>query len=153
MAGLVDEIGLVDEMKPGAFKPVSHKIPWSHIHDKPRVSREDVLMRMPAKSRATRVLLFSVLCLFVVVGFAPSQARQQVADKSAQSASASVASAPSSDVSKYVGAETCKTCHEQRAEQFLSPLVWGRAASPVQAARSAASPQGSCAKTSGIGQC
>ena len=112
MAGLVDEIGLVDEMKPGAFKPVSHKIPWSHIHDKPRVSREDVLMRMPAKSRATRVLLFSVLCLFVVVGFAPSQARQQVADKSAQSASPPSASAPSSEASKYVGAETCKTCHE-----------------------------------------
>jgi len=113
MAGLVDEIGLVDEMKPGAFKPVSHKIPWSHIHDKPRVSREDVLMRMPAKSRATRVLLFSVLCLFVVVGFAPSQARQQVADKSAQSASPPSASAPSSEASKYVGAETCKTCHEE----------------------------------------
>lgn len=26
MAGLVDEIGLVDEMKPGGFKPVGHKI-------------------------------------------------------------------------------------------------------------------------------
>ena len=68
---------------------------------------------MPADSRTSRFLLFSVLCLFVVVAFAPGQVRQQVADKSAQSASAPVASAPSPDVSKYVGAETCKTCHEE----------------------------------------
>ncbi len=99
-------------MKPGDFKPVSHKIPWSHIHDKPPVSKGGVLMRMPANSRSARVLLFSVLLLFVVVAFAPGQARQQVADKSAQSASPPVASALSSDASKYVGAETCKTCHE-----------------------------------------
>jgi hypothetical protein len=39
MARLVDEIGLVDEMKPGDFKAVSYKIPWSHIHDKSRVSK------------------------------------------------------------------------------------------------------------------
>ena len=72
---------------------------------------------MPANSRSARVLLFSVLLLFVAA-FAPGQARQQVADKSpqttsAQSASPPVASALSSDVSKYVGAETCKTCHEE----------------------------------------
>ena len=42
---------------------------------------------MPANSRTIRVLLFSVLCLFVV-GFAPGQARRQVADKGTQSASA-----------------------------------------------------------------
>ena len=62
-----DERGLVDEMKPGDFKLVSHKIPWSHIHDKPPVSKGGVLMRMPANSRVSRVLLFSVLLLFVVV--------------------------------------------------------------------------------------
>jgi hypothetical protein len=39
MAGLVDEIGLVDEMKLGEFKPVSFNIPLSYIHDKPRVSK------------------------------------------------------------------------------------------------------------------
>src|ERR1019366_42648 len=69
-----------------------------------------------ANSRSARVLLFSVLCLFVFVAFAPGQARQQVADKShpstnGQSVSASAASA-SSTASQYVGAETCKTCHE-----------------------------------------
>jgi hypothetical protein len=31
--------GRVDEMKPGNFKSVNHKIPLSHIHDKPPVSR------------------------------------------------------------------------------------------------------------------
>jgi len=46
-------------------------------------------MRMPANSGSPRVLLFSVLLLFVVVALAPGQARQQVADKSAQSASIS----------------------------------------------------------------
>src|SRR6202158_2480658 len=101
-------------MKPGDFKPVSDKIPLSHIYDTPRVSREGVpmLMLMPANSRAARVLLFSVLYLFFVVGFAPGQARQQVADNSNQSARPPAAGAPSHDASKYVGAETCKTCHE-----------------------------------------
>jgi len=57
---------------------------------------------MPTSSRKTRVLLLSVLCLFVVVGFAPGQARQQVADKNAQSASPPMASAPSCEGSKAV---------------------------------------------------
>ncbi len=110
---------LVDKMKPGDFRLVSHhKVSWSHIQDKPPVSKGGVLMRMPANSRSGRVVLFPVLLLFVVVAFAPGQARQQVADKSGpsangQSAAAPVASAPSSDASKYVGAETCKTCHEE----------------------------------------
>ena len=68
---------------------------------------------MPANSKASRVHLFSVLFLFVVA-YAHGQASQPAAGKSAQSASAPAASAPSSssDASKYVGAETCKTCHE-----------------------------------------
>ena len=33
--------------------------------------------------------------------------------KSAQSASAAAAAAPAAEASKYVGAETCKTCHEE----------------------------------------
>src|ERR1039457_1945129 len=105
-------------MKTGDFKLVRHKLPSPPIRAKPAASKGDVLMRMPANSRADRVLLFAVLLLFGIVAIAPGQARQQVTDKSGpsangQSASASVASAPSSDVSKYVGAETCKTCHEE----------------------------------------
>ena len=72
---------------------------------------------MPANSRTNRVL-FSALCLFVFVAFAPGRARQPVADKSGpsangQSANAPAAGAPSSEGSQYVGADTCKTCHEE----------------------------------------
>ncbi len=67
---------------------------------------------MPANSGTFRVLSFSVFLLFAAVAFAPAQARQQAADKNAQSALTSVPGASSPDVSKYVGAETCKTCHE-----------------------------------------
>ncbi len=119
---------MVGEMKPGGFKLVGNKIPLSRIHDKLRVSR-GARMPMSANSRATRVLLFSVLCLFVFVAFAPGQARQQVADKSAPSASAQsasppAASAPSSEGSKYVGAETCKTCHEDLYNAWEKTPHW-----------------------------
>ena len=69
---------------------------------------------MPADFRIPRVLLLSVLFLFAV-GYAAGQgqANQQTPAKSAASASASATSAPSPDASKYVGADTCKTCHEE----------------------------------------
>ena len=61
---------------------------------------------MPTHSRASRVLAFAVSFLFVIT-FAPGQTTPPVPEKIAQSASA-----PASEVSKYVGAETCKPCHE-----------------------------------------
>jgi predicted CXXCH cytochrome family protein len=69
-------------------------------------------------SRTTRVFLFSVLCFFVFVAFASGQARPPAADKNApsanpQSTNPPVASALSSEGSQYLGAETCKTCHEE----------------------------------------
>jgi DmsE family decaheme c-type cytochrome len=67
---------------------------------------------MPATSKAYRVLLIPVLFLFVFA-VASSQAQQQATDKSAQAASTPAATAPSPELSKYVGAETCKTCHEE----------------------------------------
>ncbi|MGB9238298.1 MAG: cytochrome c3 family protein, partial [Terriglobales bacterium] len=84
---------------------------------------------MPVNFRASRVLLFSVLFLFVDV-FAPGQADQKDSgkskskDTSAQSASAPVASAPSADTSKYVGAETCKTCHEETYNAWEKTPHW-----------------------------
>src|SRR3984893_8629149 len=63
---------------------------------------------MPAHPRASGMLLFSILGL-LAVPFVPGQ---QVVDSSAPSASAPAASAPSPERSDYVGAETCKTCHE-----------------------------------------
>ena len=63
--------------------------------------------------KACRVLLTSALCLFVAGAHVAGQASQQSAGKNAQSTSATAATAPSSEGSKYVGAETCKTCHEE----------------------------------------
>jgi DmsE family decaheme c-type cytochrome len=45
------------------------------------------------------------------LGFAAGESHPQ--GQSAQSAGAQAASAPASEASKYVGAETCKTCHEE----------------------------------------
>jgi DmsE family decaheme c-type cytochrome len=45
------------------------------------------------------------------LGFAAGESHPQ--GQSAQSAGAQAASAPPSEASKYVGAETCKTCHEE----------------------------------------
>ena len=64
---------------------------------------------MQANSGASRVLLLSVFVIFILAATAPGQ---QVVDKSAPTTSTSTTSAPSPEGSKYVGAETCKTCHE-----------------------------------------
>src|ERR1700723_369672 len=69
----------------------------------------DVLM--PIDSGASRVLAFSVFFPASALYSSP-QATPPVPSKGAQSAGSSVVNAPSPDVSKYVGAETCKACHE-----------------------------------------
>src|ERR1700728_1815659 len=89
-------------MKPRDFKLVSHKV----YHG------------------ACRVLLFSAVCLFVAVAFAAGQASPQAAGKNAQSTSAPTAAAPSSEASKYVGAETCKTCHEDIYNSWEKTPHW-----------------------------
>jgi DmsE family decaheme c-type cytochrome len=52
----------------------------------------------------------------------------QIADKSGQSENvppgAAAASAPSSEASKYVGAETCKTCHEEIYNSWEKTPHW-----------------------------
>src|SRR6202142_2622009 len=83
-------------------------------------------------SRAIRIPL-SILFLFAV-SFAPGQTNLPPAAKSAQSASASAtaASTPSpqvskeasKDVSNYVGAETCKTCHEETYSAWEKTPHW-----------------------------
>jgi DmsE family decaheme c-type cytochrome len=78
---------------------------------------------MPANSKASRVLLFSVL-LLLVVAYASGQASQPASAKNAQSASAPAASAPSPEGSKYVGAETCKTCHEEIYNSWEKTAHW-----------------------------
>src|SRR5271154_2768019 len=60
------------------------------------------------------VLLFSIpfLFLFLLVILAPGQTAPQ-SGKGAPSPAEHATAAPSPDTSKYVGAETCKTCHEE----------------------------------------
>jgi DmsE family decaheme c-type cytochrome len=70
-------------------------------------------MHMPANSKASRVHLLCVVIVLATAALAAAQARQQGGDKAAQSAGASVVNGSSADASKYVGAETCKTCHEE----------------------------------------
>lgn len=74
--------------------------------------------------KACRVLLCSSLCLSVAVAFAAGQASQQAAGKNAQSASAPTAVASSPETSNYVGAETCKTCHEEIYNAWAKTPHW-----------------------------
>jgi DmsE family decaheme c-type cytochrome len=82
-----------------------------------------VVRRMPANSSATRVLLFFVLSLFAVAS-ARGQAGQQVADKSPQSAKTPAASVHGSEVGKYVGADTCKSCHGEIYNAWAKTPHW-----------------------------
>jgi DmsE family decaheme c-type cytochrome len=83
---------------------------------------------MPANFRACRGLLFAVLLLLVAAiapgQAAPGQASPPAAAKNAQSSSAPAATAPSPDASKYVGAETCKTCHEEIYNSWQKTPHW-----------------------------
>jgi hypothetical protein len=71
---------------------------------------------------AFRILL-AVFFLFVVT-FAAGQTSPPAAGESVQSATAPVANTPSPDVSKYVGAETCKTCHEEIYNAWAKTPHW-----------------------------
>ena len=78
---------------------------------------------MPTDSRASRVFAFSVLFLSVAT-YSSSQAAPPVPAKDAKSAGSSVVNAASPDVSKYVGAETCKTCHEEIYNSWAKTPHW-----------------------------
>ena len=110
-----------NEMKPGN-KSVSHRIPRPHAHNQPQVSRE--AGRMSANFRNSRAFLFPFLFCVVSIVSASGQASQPVTAKSAQSGSAAATNAPSPDVSKYVGAETCKTCHEEIYNSWEKTPHW-----------------------------
>jgi hypothetical protein len=69
-------------------------------------------------------LLPSISFLFVVVAFASGQTNPPAAGKSVPPATAAVASTPSPEVSNYVGAETCKTCHEEIYNSWEKTPHW-----------------------------
>lgn len=68
---------------------------------------------------ASRVLPLAVL--FILAAFAPCQ---QAPQASAQSTSAHATAAASPEASKYVGAETCKTCHEEIYNSWEKTPHW-----------------------------
>ena len=83
------------------------------------------LILVARSCRASRGLQFPVVCLLTLVAtIASGQARQQVADKNTPPAHPPAASALSSDASKYVGAETCKTCHEEIYNEWEKTPHW-----------------------------
>src|SRR5580693_3687617 len=57
-----------------------------------------------------------------VLTLAASQA--MAADKNPQSAGPATPSAPSTEASKYLGAETCKTCHEEIYDSWAKTPHW-----------------------------
>jgi DmsE family decaheme c-type cytochrome len=72
-----------------------------------------------------RVLLLFLLSFFYLSGSAApaSQAQQRAAEKTMQSGSAAKAMAPAED-SKYVGSDTCKTCHEELYNSWEKTPHW-----------------------------
>ena len=74
---------------------------------------------LPAQSN----LLLLIWFLFVVVS-ASAQTAPTAAGKSVQSSTAPTANAPSPEVSKYVGAETCKSCHEEIYNAWAKTPHW-----------------------------
>src|SRR5208283_773786 len=120
-----DERGLVDEMKPGDFKLVSHhEISWSHIHDKPPVSKEGLLMPMPASSRFARVLLFSVLhprtlrrsrIVIAVISLILGLSSLALATNKTNEQDKAPAKA---EAAQFVGEATCAGCHDGVAKGF-----------------------------------
>jgi DmsE family decaheme c-type cytochrome len=87
---------------------------------------------MPANSKALRVLAFSSALFFVVTCSVaaqsspptPAQAPDKSTPSSDGSSGASAVSGPSSESSKYVGAETCKTCHEEIYNSWEKTPHW-----------------------------
>jgi DmsE family decaheme c-type cytochrome len=83
---------------------------------------------MPESSRVVRGLALRSVLLLVVVALATGQSSQQAPapspGRSTQTPGASAVSANSSDASKYVGAETCKTCHEEIYNSWEKTPHW-----------------------------
>jgi hypothetical protein len=80
-----------------------------HRHDKVRAVKRALAL---ANSYDSRILPLSVLVPFFLLVLAIGQTSPQ-GSKGAPSPAMHAAAGASTDSSKYVGAETCKTCHEE----------------------------------------
>ena len=88
-------------------------------------------MRMPGNCKASRILLSLGFFFFAGPVFAPGQTSSRtpppaknVQSPASPAAAAPPIGAPSPDVSKYVGAETCKTCHEEIYNAWSKTPHW-----------------------------
>src|ERR1700723_2633621 len=81
-------------------------------------------MRMPGNWNASCVLLSPFLFVFGGLPCALFQTGPPPPAKNAQSSNGQPASAPSSEASKYVGADTCKTCHEDLYNAWARTPHW-----------------------------
>lgn len=79
---------------------------------------------MWTKSRVLLLVLLLFFCLWGVVPLALSQAQQPTGGKTAQSGSTPQAGATPAEASKYVGSETCKTCHEDLYNKWERTPHW-----------------------------
>jgi DmsE family decaheme c-type cytochrome len=83
----------------------------------------------PTQSSLSVFRVFLLIFLFFVV-FASGQTTPAAASKSVQSNRESAADKPSSEASKYVGAETCKTCHEEIYNAWEKTPHWKTTLNP-----------------------
>src|ERR1700690_4484007 len=81
-------------------------------------------MRMPGNCKAARILLSLILCFFAARAFAFGQTSSSPPVKSGESPTPPAAGAPSPEASDYVGAETCKTCHEEIYNSWEKTPHW-----------------------------
>ena len=81
-------------------------------------------MRMPGNWKASRILLSLILFFVAGLSFVPAQTAAPPPAKSVQTSNAPAAAAPSPEDSNYVGAETCKTCHEEIYNQWEKTPHW-----------------------------
>ena len=79
---------------------------------------------MPEYYWARGVLLFAILFVLLVEACVRGQAQQPVAEKSAQSPTNTALPNPVPADSKYVGADTCKTCHEDIYNNWAKTPHW-----------------------------
>src|ERR1700728_4449290 len=88
-------------------------------------------MRMPGNCRASRILLSLVFFFFAGPAFAPGQTSsptpppaKNVQSPASPAAAALPIGAPAPEASQYVGAETCKTCHEEIYNAWSKTPHW-----------------------------
>jgi len=78
----------------------------------------------PTQSNLLPFRVVLLLLFLFVVAFAPGQTSSPAEAKTVESTSVPAASKPSPETSKYVGAETCKTCHEEIYNMWEKTPHW-----------------------------